>query len=41
MDRTTITQLHGICTLLEELKPLLQENVGRLQQEARQQEPLM
>ena len=31
----------GICTLLEELKPLLQENVGRLQQEARQQEPLM
>ena len=41
MDRTTTTRLHGICALLEEIKPLLQENVGRLRHEARQQEPLM
>ena len=33
MDRTTITRLRGICELLEELKPLIQENISRLQQE--------
>ena len=41
MDRTTITRLRGICELLEELKPLLQENISRLQQEGRRQEPLI
>ena len=38
MDRTTLIWLRGICELLEELKPLLQENISRLQQEVRRQE---
>ena len=41
MDSTTLIQLRSICELLETLKPLLQENISRLQQEVSQQEPLI
>ena len=38
MDKTTTTRLHDICALLEKLKPLLQENVGKLRQELSQRD---
>ena len=41
MNNTTIAQLRSICELLEALKPLLQENINRLQQEVSRQEPLI
>ena len=41
MDSTTIKQLRSICELLETLKPLLEENISRLQQDVSRQEPLI
>ena len=41
MDKATLTRLHGISELLEKLKPLLQENISRLEKEILEQEPLI